>query len=109
YVLGDLLVIILDSEIRRVSAGKADVLSLVDALLRRSRDENGAGRVSWTDFRGSLTALTSPSFASTVEDIVRLRKAARLSGEMFAGCLRVMEVPVWAFDPGFAVERSIEE
>ncbi len=109
YVLGDLLVLVVDSEIRRVSGGKADILSLVSALLRRSHNEKGAGHVSWTDFQGLLSELTSASFLSRVEDVLRLRKGVRLDSEMFAGCLRVVETPVWTFDPGFEVKRSIEE
>ena len=108
YVLGDLLVILMDAEIRRASSGKADILSLVNAVLQRSRHENGSGQASWTDFRGALADLTSAAFVSTVEDILRLRQGLRLSGDQFAGCLRVIETPVQLFDPGFAVERSIE-
>jgi predicted metalloprotease with PDZ domain len=109
YVLGDLLVIMMDAEIRRVSGGKADVLNLVSELLRRSRREGASARVTWADFRGALSELTSAAFAATVEDVVRQRRRARLSGDMFAGCLRVVEAPLWAFDPGFAAARSIEQ
>ncbi len=108
YVTGDLLMVLLDTEIRRVSGGKADILSLVDELLRQPQLEGGAGLVSWQDFRAALARLTSAPFAEELDALLQQRRKIRVSADLFAGCLQLKETPVWAFDPGFDVERSIE-
>ncbi len=108
YVLGDLLVLLIDAEIRRASEGRLDILALTHLLGRPSGDGDGAGEQRWTDFRLALTALTSAAFASKIEDVLGRRARIRLADEMFAGCLRVVESPLWEFDLGFAAESSIE-
>jgi len=109
YVEGDLVILLVDSEIRRRSQGRSDLLQLTDLLVLRSGGVDGAGKLRWTDFCRSLAELTSTSFASRVEDLVQGRGSIRVAEAMFAGCLRVVQSPVWEFDPGFDVESSIEQ
>lgn len=109
YVLGDLLVILMDAEIRRVSEGEKGIESFLFDILGKTGNGTPGQRLSWGDFRGSLASLTSSAFVSRLEGLLERRERFELSDDMFDGCLRLTANPVMEFDPGFAVERSIEE
>jgi predicted metalloprotease with PDZ domain len=108
YVLGDLLLILIDAEIRHVSAGEKDLRALLAEVLGRAGDGVLLHREPWLDFRASLAALTSPAFVSRLDDLLLRRQRIELSDEMFDGCLRVTRTSLHEFDPGFDAERSIE-
>lgn len=108
YILGDLLIILIDAEIRRVSAGEKDLRALLAEVLGRAGGGALAHREPWLDFRGSLAALTSPAFVSRIEELLLRRQRIELSDDMFDGCLRVTRSSLHEFDPGFDAERSIE-
>lgn len=109
YVLGDLVLLLIDHEIQGASGGEADVRAVFEDLtLREAGDSREPGGFSWGEFRSALAARTSPGFASDVDEIVRARRPLRLPPGVFADCLEVRERPVPSFDSGFDVERSAE-
>jgi predicted metalloprotease with PDZ domain len=106
-VAGDMLMVLMDAEIRHNSGGKKNIGDLLQGLTAAKKQKEGFFEVPWVEFTDALHALTSQEFVSQVAAIASGGRRIEFPENTFDGCAEIHSNPAWTFDAGFDVEESL--
>jgi predicted metalloprotease with PDZ domain len=106
-VTGDMLMVLMDTEIRHNSRGRKNIADLLRGLTAARKQKEGFFEVPWVEFTDALRALTSPEFVSQVSAIVSGGHRIEFPENTFDNCAEIHSNPAWTFDAGFDVEESL--
>lgn len=107
YVRGDVVAIVLDHAIRERSGGERSLDDLMRSLVERARREGW--RISTAALLDEFERWTSPEVAAELRAVIEDGALPRLAPATFAPCLELTTTEEPGFDPGFDLERSIQE
>ena len=102
--LGDLFLLMLDSEIRQHSQGKKDVIALLGSMIALAQRKQGMIMLSWSQFADMVRPLTSPDFFARVQGMVSGQTAFVPPRDLESACAVSPDAPLRSF--GFGVNSA---
>ncbi len=103
YLRGDLVAVMLDREIRKLTNGARSVDDFMREVVEAGRHGEKLGNES---LMKRIAAWTSPEFAETIRSIVLDGRTIALDAETFEPCLALATEKIGRFDLGFDLEAS---
>lgn len=107
YRRGDLVAMLVDAAVRRASGGARSLDDVLRELLRASR-EDGL-RFDTAALLDVFAAHAGPALAEHVRAVIEDGALPELPLELFEPCLAGEVGETWTWDPGFDLQRSLEE
>jgi predicted metalloprotease with PDZ domain len=107
YVTGDLLMVLIDHEIRRASAGSNEVRHFLRELALAGTPDKGTVTVSIEVFQRVLSSFVSEAAAVAISDVLAGRVPIALPDALFGDCVDVERQKRWSFTVGFDFKTSI--
>ena len=85
----DLIVMLMDSEIRTSSRGKKDIADFAHALMERGDKDGDSTSIAWPKFLAALSEFTSVGVAESIANISKGNAGIELPVNIFADCAHI--------------------